>query len=166
MLERSALHFDHIGLVVADLEEGRRHLTHTLGIARWTPPYDDQGIGVSVQFGVQVDAGQGEANPAIELIAPLGQRSPIANALRKGTRILNHLAYTTEDLESSAAHLAAESCVATGAAHPAVAYGGQRVQFFISPLRFMIELIEIPRGAKSVVRQRHVFLECEAEPSR
>lgn len=70
--------FDHIGLVVADLAEGREHLTRTLGIVRWTKAFDDPGIGVRVQFGT------GESGPAIELIAPLGDRSPVAQALRTG----------------------------------------------------------------------------------
>jgi hypothetical protein len=46
--------------------------------------------------------------------------------------------------------LRAQGCVAAGEARPAVAYGGQRVQFWISPLKFMIELVEAPE-------HRHAF---------
>jgi methylmalonyl-CoA/ethylmalonyl-CoA epimerase len=40
--------------------------------------------------------------------------------------------------------LRAQGCCPAGAPQPAVAYGGRRVQFFVSPLRFVIELIEKP----------------------
>lgn len=138
MAERPVLLFDHIGLVVANLGEGREHLTRTLGIGRWTKVFEDPGIGVRVQFGT------GENGPAIELIAPLGEQSPVAQALRSGARTLNHLAYLTDNIGASAAQLMEEGLVATGPAQPAVAYGGRAVQFFVSPLRFMVELIEAP----------------------
>jgi methylmalonyl-CoA/ethylmalonyl-CoA epimerase len=138
MPEKPTLLFDHIGLVVADLAQGREHLTRTLGISQWTEPFEDTGIGVCVQFGTT------ENGPAIELIAPLGEQSPVAKALRTGQRTLNHLAYLTSDLVCSAAHLVEEGLVATGQAQEAVAYGGRKVQFFVSPLRFMVELIEAP----------------------
>ena len=35
-------------------------------------------------------------------------------------------------------------CVATGDPRPAVAYGGHMVQFWVSPLRFIVELVEAP----------------------
>ena len=138
MPESPLLHFDHVGIVVSDLEEGRAHLQATLGITRWTEAFDDHGIGVRVQFGIA------ENGPALELIAPLGENSPVALALRTGHRTLNHLAYLTEDIVASAALLAEQGCAAAGPAKPAVAYGGRAVQFFVSPLRFMVELIEAP----------------------
>lgn len=133
-----ALIFDHVGLVVASLEEGRAHLAATLGMSRWASAVDDFGIGVSVQFGV------GDTGPAIELIAPLGEGSPVAEALRRGQRLLNHIAYLTPDLQLSAAHFMDQGCVPTGQPQAAVAYGGRPVQFFVSPLRFIVELIEAP----------------------
>lgn len=133
-----ALQFDHVGLVVAELRVGREHLARSLGISRWTEEFDDSGLGVRVQFGTA------ESGPAIELIAPLGETSPVAQALRTGQRVLNHIAYLTEDLAGSGRVLAEEGFVATGPAQPAAAYGGRAVQFFVSPLRFIVELIEAP----------------------
>jgi methylmalonyl-CoA/ethylmalonyl-CoA epimerase len=136
---QSKLIFDHLGLVVPTLEEGRSHLAGALDIIQWTTPFDDAGIGVSVQFGKQ-----GAGGPAFELIAPLGPASPVAGALRSGKQILSHVAYRTDDIAASGERLREQGCVATGPAQGAVAYGGRPVQFFVSPLRFMIELIEAP----------------------
>ncbi|MBB5062926.1 VOC family protein [Granulicella mallensis] len=135
----SALELDHLGLIVQDIAVGRNFLQQTLGITRWTPVVDDPGLCVSVQFGT---ASGGQL--IYELIAPLGEGTPIANALRTGKHILNHLAYLTPDLEASAAHLREQGCYPAGEPQPALAYEGRRVQFWMSPLRFVIELIEKP----------------------
>jgi methylmalonyl-CoA/ethylmalonyl-CoA epimerase len=134
-----ALEFDHLGLIVPDLDAGREFLTTALGISRWTKVIDDPRLKVSVQFGSMPTGGLN-----YELIAPLGDDSPISNALRSGKHMLNHLAYLTPDLTRSGEHLRASGCSATGPAQPAAAYNRALVQFWMSPLRFVIELIEKP----------------------
>lgn len=131
--------FDHLGLIVADLAKAQEHLSATIGVSRWSRVFHDEGIGVSVQFGLSENG-----TPCIELITPLGENSPVSSALRQGRNVLNHVAYLTSDLAGSAARLREQSCFPTGDPQPAVAYGGKRVQFFLSPLRFIIELIEAP----------------------
>jgi methylmalonyl-CoA/ethylmalonyl-CoA epimerase len=131
--------FDHLGLVVPELCMGRTFLSSALGVAKWTPEVEDRGIGVRVQFGTS-----GRDGLVYELVAPLGECSPIANALRNGKHILNHVAYRTAELDEAGARLRAQGCCPAGAPQPAVAYEGRRVQFFVSPLRFVIELIEKP----------------------
>lgn len=138
-----ALTFDHLGLVVPDIATGRAFLQRALGISHWTPLIEDPALGVSVLFG-SAHANGNPCGPAYELIAPLGERSPIASALRGGKNILNHIAYLTPDIAASASHLRAQGCYPAGDSQPAVAYGGRHVQFFVSPLRFIIELIESP----------------------
>ncbi|WP_213805401.1 VOC family protein [Granulicella sp. dw_53] len=139
--------FDHIGLVVADIDAARAHLTTTLQMDRWTHITHDAGLGVSVQFGLGENG-----TPCFELIAPLGEASPIARTLAQGRTILNHIAYRVDDLAAAAEHLRAQGCFPTGDPAPAQAYGRRNVQFFLSPLRFIIELIEAPG-------HRHLFQE-------
>ena len=137
------LRFDHLGVVVPDIAAGRAFLEGALGVSHWTAVTEDPGLGVYVQFGTSVSGGN-PYGPAYELIAPLGEASPIASALRGSKNILNHLAYLTADIAASETELRAQGCYATGPARPAIAYGGRPVQFFVSPLRFIIELIESP----------------------
>lgn len=143
----TTLELDHLGLIVPDLTAGRVFLEAALGISLWTPVTEDSVLKVAVQFG-STPGGQ----LTYELIAPFGEASPIANALRSGKHILNHLAYLTPDLEASGERLRAAGCYATGDPQPAVAYQGRRIQFWMSPLRFVIELIEKPG-------HRHPFAE-------
>ena len=140
-----SLEFDHLGVVVAQLESGRQFLAVAFGVSHWTEEIADPEIGVSVQFGM---ARAGE--PCYELVAPLGEASPIARALGRGRNVLNHVAYRTEDLARSGETLRSLGCVEAAAAQPAVAYGGKLIQFWMTPLRFLVELIEAPE-------HRHLF---------
>lgn len=131
--------FDHIGIAVDDMDEGRQVLAAQFDLTRWTEVFEDPVIGVSVQFGI------GEEGPCYELVAPLSAESPVSTALKSGKNILNHVAYLVEDIESAADSLQEMGCLPVVKAKPAVAFNGSLVQFFQSPLRFLIELIEAPR---------------------
>ncbi|QNI38377.1 VOC family protein [Edaphobacter sp. 4G125] len=132
------MQFDHIGLVVSDMAEGREFLESMFGLDRWTEVFEDPGIGVYVQFG------RTEEGPCYELIAPFGEASPVATALKRGVNILNHVAYLTANLDKDAKRLEGQGSIMAGPPKPAVAYEGARVQFWITPQRFMVELIEAP----------------------
>lgn len=134
-----ALELDHLGLIVPDIAAGRAFLETSLGITHWTPVTNDPLLGVAVQFGSTPNR-----QLTYELIAPFGDSSPITNALRTGKHILNHLAYLTPHLEASGQHLRSTGCIPAGEPKPAVAYEGRLIQFWMSPLRFVIELIEKP----------------------
>jgi methylmalonyl-CoA/ethylmalonyl-CoA epimerase len=130
--------FDHIGVVVSDLAKGRLILTEMFDIQQWTEAVEDIGIGVYVQFGLGLNG------PCYELIAARDASSPIRGALKGDKNILNHVAYLVPNLELAAENLRRIGCFPASEAQPAVAYHGKRVQFFINPLRFMVELIEAP----------------------
>jgi methylmalonyl-CoA/ethylmalonyl-CoA epimerase len=127
-----------MGLLVADMTEGRKFLESTFGLDRWTQIFEDPRIGVFVQFGRTADG------PCYELISPLGEASPVSTALKRGINILNHVAYLTDDLDRDADMLQQKGSMMAGPAKPAVAYGGARVQFWVTAQRLMVELIEAP----------------------
>jgi methylmalonyl-CoA/ethylmalonyl-CoA epimerase len=135
--EIPALTFDHIGIVVADLTEASPQLAALLGPVKWTRRFDDGGLGVSVTFA------RDRAGVVYELIAPYGDRSPVIRTLKSRNNLLNQLAYRTANLEFAASHLRARECVPVTPPAPAVAFGGARVQFFLTPFEFLIELIEL-----------------------
>ena len=141
----STWRFDHLGLVVAEIGPGREFVSAAMGLTHWSQVFEDRGLGVSVQFG------RGDSGPCFELIAPLGDGSPVRGALRGEKNVLNHVAYLTEDIAAEGQRLRALGCHPTGEPKPAVAYAGRLVQFWVSPLRFIMEIIEAPE-------HEHLFL--------
>lgn len=130
--------FDHIGVVMKNLERGRQVLADVLNVQEWTPEITDPINGVRLQFG------RDPSGICYELLEPLGVESPVYPALAERRAILNHVAYLVDDLEAGAARLAKAKCARSGDPKPAIAYGGRRIQFFVTPLRFIVELIEAP----------------------
>jgi methylmalonyl-CoA/ethylmalonyl-CoA epimerase len=134
----SDMQFDHLGLVVKSVAEGRGVLSQMFGIAMWTQEFRDPVNGVLLQFG------RDPAGVCYELLEPLDSASPVYPALAGNKAILNHVAYRVADLAAQAGHMRNAGCAQTSDPKPALAYGGCRVQFFVTPLRFVVELIEAP----------------------
>ncbi len=132
------MQFDHIGVVTATLAEGREALQKIFDIREWTAEFSDAVNKVHVQFG------RDSSGICYELIAPFGDDAPVAKALSSGRNILNHVAYLVPDLAGGRQRLRAAGSVPTSEPNPGIAYGGSKIQFFVTPMRFMIELIEAP----------------------
>jgi len=131
--------FDHVGVVVPDLAKGRAHFVAMLGISRWTESLVDAVNGVHLAFG------RDPTGMVYELLAPIDAASPIYRAMRARTNILNHMAYRVPDLDAAAAHLRNARCAPTGHPSTAIAFGGARIQFFVTPIASIVEIIEAPR---------------------
>jgi methylmalonyl-CoA/ethylmalonyl-CoA epimerase len=132
------MQFDHIGVIASSLEAGRAALNAVLQIPSWTEEFADPVNEVYVQFGAD------SSGTCYELIVPFGESSPVTKALSSGKNILSHVAYLVSDLAKERDRLRAAGAVATSDPKPAVAYGGNQIQFFVTPMRIMIELIEAP----------------------
>lgn len=132
------MQFDHLGLVVKSLQKGREGLRGLVGADSWTRSFEDPGNGVICQFGRDM------SGVVYELLEPLGPNSPVAPALAERRAILNHVAYIVDDLDTASRHLRDSGCAPTSQPRPAVAYDGRRIQFFVTPVNFIVELIEAP----------------------
>jgi methylmalonyl-CoA/ethylmalonyl-CoA epimerase len=127
---------DHIGIIVPVLETGVLELVATLPIVKVSQRFDDELLGVSVQFL------QDESGATFEAIAPLGEKSPVAATAAKEKNRLNQLAYRCDNLTEASARLRKAGAVPLGAPKPAKAFGGAHVQFLWAKPGFIIELIE------------------------
>lgn len=136
--------FDHLGLVVKSLASGRRWM-EAIGVRQWTAPIHDPVNGVKILFG------RDAAGVVYELLEPIDASSPVHAALVQRKNILNHVGYLVPDLTAAAQQMRLASCGAVGDPSVAIAYGGARIQFFVSPLNFIIELIEAPGHAHAYV---------------
>ena len=107
-----------------------------LQIEGWTEEIRDDLNGVRIQFG------RDRAGVYYELLEPLDETSPVYVALKTGRGILNHVAYRVRDLEAHSSRMRAGGWLPTGMPKPAIAYGGRLIQFFVSPIRLIVEIIE------------------------
>ncbi|HEX4695897.1 VOC family protein [Sphingomonas sp.] len=128
--------FDHAGVVVKSLEKGRKHFSEALGVNDWSHPLVDRVNGVHLQFGRDASL------MVYELLSPLDADSPVAGALAARKNLLNHVAYRVRDLAEAAAALRDARCFPAGEPKPAIAFGGAMIQFFVTPIDTIVELIE------------------------
>ena len=124
--------------MVRDLAKARASLQSTLGVREWSAEFQDPINGVTLQFG------RDGSGMCYELLVPFGPSGPLHSAAATGRAILNHVAYRVTDLAASGRQLRDSGYAPTATPKPAIAYGGRNIQFFVSPLRFIVELIEAP----------------------
>jgi len=77
----------------------------------------------------------------VEFVAPDGPQSKLTNALRKGGG-LNHICYSTDDIEGACEKLRAEGMLLLQAPVPAVAFPGRRIAWLMGAAAYPIELVE------------------------
>ena len=128
--------FDHIGIIVSELELGKKFISNVLPISRFSSPIKDINLGVSVQFCFD------SSNICYELVAPYGNDSPISLSLLSNKNIINHVAYKVDDFETACEKLRNQECMPLGEPKPAKAFNGNLVIFYLTPLRFILEIIQ------------------------
>jgi methylmalonyl-CoA/ethylmalonyl-CoA epimerase len=96
MLDR----IDHIGVAVADLEAAIALYEGTLGM----PVVHRETVAEQGVDAVLLDVGEGH----VELLAPLGEETPVGRFLAKKGPGLHHVAYAVADIEATLSALAAQ----------------------------------------------------------
>lgn len=130
------MQFDHIGIFVASLPQGRDSLSDLLQVSDWSDEVHDDNLKISVQFG------RDESGQRYELVAPRGEGNPVDGTLARRANLLNYVAYRVADLDEAMAHWRDARAIPLGAPVSAKALDGAKVVFFMSPLGFIVELIE------------------------
>ncbi len=138
-MKKYPMKFDHLGVVVNNLQEGRNHFIDIFSICKWTDEFHDSINKVNVQFGFD------ENDMCFEIIAPIDNTSPIYNVIKKRINILNHIAYKVDQIDKCVQHLQQDDFLILGEPSPAIAYHMKNIQFFYSKkFGYLLELIESP----------------------
>ena len=137
--------FDHIGITTHTLAAGRTLLA-AVGIEIWTEAFEDHVNDVWVQFG------KDDMGVCFELVAPLSKQSPVLSVLSKKINVINHIAYLVDNIAAQAVVLGIAGFVEVSTAKPAIAYANQKIQFFVSSSRMLVELIEAPHHQHNYLR--------------
>jgi methylmalonyl-CoA/ethylmalonyl-CoA epimerase len=120
--------FDHVGLAV-------QSITATLGSDREVDIFSDDIQKVSVAF-IQMNG------LSIELIEPLGEKTPVALSLKKGQQLV-HVCFRVPDIEV-AIQKGRENgfhCIARPV--PAVAFNNRKIAWLFSRIYGLFEILEM-----------------------
>jgi methylmalonyl-CoA/ethylmalonyl-CoA epimerase len=127
--------YHHVGVAVRDLASATESLKKLFNYSVTSGPFDDPIQKVSVLF-----LGRGNADPALELVAPLGADSPIRRTLEKGGGTY-HICYQVPDMAAAIDHLRNEGCYLLSGPVPAVAFNGKEIAWLMTPAQLLVELV-------------------------
>jgi methylmalonyl-CoA/ethylmalonyl-CoA epimerase len=126
---------NHVAIAVKDLEKSAALYRDTLG-ARVSPPQVEPAHGVTVVF-IELP------NTKIELLAPLGENSPIAKFLEKNPDGgMHHVCYEVDDILAARDKLKAGGARVLGDGEPKIGAHGKPV-LFLHPKDFNGTLVEL-----------------------
>lgn len=126
----------HVGVVVPDINETASRYALRFGYRPRTEIIHDVTQTAYVQF-LQIPG-----DPLyLELVSPDGENSKLTRALSKGGG-LNHICYSTRDIEGTCQQLRAEQMMLLQAPVAAAAFPGRRIAWMIGLDRIPIELVE------------------------
>jgi len=124
---------NHVAIAVPDLAAGAAVYRETLG-ARVSEPVDQPAHGVTTVF-IELP------NTHVELIAPLGDQSPITGFLERNPfGGIHHVCYEVEDVAAAARDLSSRGARVLG--EPKIGAHGKLV-VFVHPKDFLGTLIEL-----------------------
>ena len=127
---------NHVAIAVPDLAAAAAQYAGALG-AEVAPPQDEPAHGVTVVFITL-------PNTKIELLAPLGDKSPIAGFLEKNpSGGIHHICYEVVDIQAARAKLVSEGARVLG--EPKIGAHGKPV-IFLHPKDFNGTLIELEQA--------------------
>ena len=128
--------FHHVGIFVSDIKIGREYLVKLLPFKKFSKIYNDKNLGVSVQFL------EDDNKIVFEIVAPFSKPNPTENVLKSGKNILNHVAYMTKDFDNICKAFRNEGAIPLCEPKKALAFNNNRIMFFLTNLKFIIEIIE------------------------
>jgi methylmalonyl-CoA/ethylmalonyl-CoA epimerase len=129
--------FHHVGYVVASITSVGQDFARCLG-AHWDGTIiHDPLQQARVTF---MHCGRLES-PAIELVEPAGEDSPLHKFVAKGGG-LHHICYEVDSLDTQLERSRAAGCLVVKNPLPAVAFGGRRIAWIYTRQKLLVEYLE------------------------
>lgn len=127
------MRIDHIGYAVKNIEKAKKSM-EALGY-RFEQTIEDYDRNIFILFG-ELDGYR------VELVAPMGEGSPVDMYLSKIGPTPYHICYKSDDIEADVEALKESRFKVSIPLAPAVAFGGKRVVFLYSLSVGLIEIVE------------------------
>jgi methylmalonyl-CoA/ethylmalonyl-CoA epimerase len=145
--------FNHVAIAVPDLEAAVATYRDVLG-AKVSAPQDEPEHGVTVVF-IELP------NTKVELLYPLGEKSPIQGFLDKNPGGgIHHICYEVEDIYSARDQLKAKGARVLGNGEPKIGAHGNPV-LFLHPKDFYGTLVELEQAHEHAHAHAHAHAAAE-----
>jgi methylmalonyl-CoA/ethylmalonyl-CoA epimerase len=132
-----AASFHHVGYVVSSIAQVGQDFARSLG-AEW----DGAIIHDPLQEArVTFMRCAGPESPAVELVEPAGDTSPLHKVVAKGGG-LHHVCYEVDSLDAQLVQSRAAGCLVVKNPLPAVAFGSRRIAWVYTRQKLLVEYLE------------------------
>jgi methylmalonyl-CoA/ethylmalonyl-CoA epimerase len=138
-----ALH--HIGFVVPTIALAVEGFLNSLNATWDRQVFEDPLQKVKVAF---LSTRPGE--PQIELVEPVGEKSPVRRFLVEKGGGLHHVCYETDSLDAGLQAFRAHRAILVRRPMPAVAFSGRRIAWVLTPEKLLVELLETVAGGPNI----------------
>ena len=128
--------FNHIGIFSKNIKVGKKILCSYLNIKKIFKIFYDKNLGVKVIFITDT------SNITYEIVAPYGKKNPVKKLLDQNKNILNHVAYKVKNFDNQIKILRQKGFAPLNTPKKAKAFRNKKICFFLTPLSFIIEIIE------------------------
>jgi len=129
--------FHHVGFAVASIEKLATSFAKSLGADWGGEIIHDPLQRARVTFLYCGD----EGNPAVELVEPAGEASPLHKFLSRGGG-LHHICYEVDSLDAQLRESRAAGCLVVKNPLPAAAFAGRRIAWVYTPEKLLVEYLE------------------------
>lgn len=128
--------FHHVGYVVASIAEVGQAFAQSLGMA-----WDGLVIHDPLQEARVSFLRTTPDDPAVELVEPAGDKSPLHKYVAKGGG-LHHICFEVDALEPQLEQSRQAGCLIVKQPLPAVAFGGRRIAWVFTRQKLLVEYLE------------------------
>ena len=132
---------DHLGIVVASIEEGVAHWENVFGYRQMTDVVINSRQKVKVVFLSK------ERSLTVKLVEPIDRTSPAHNLARRGGG-LHHICFRCEDIDRELSRLTQMGLRVLRKPEPGEAFENEKIAFVYGKLGLNLELIDTDKKAK------------------
>jgi methylmalonyl-CoA/ethylmalonyl-CoA epimerase len=133
--KRNNLIFNHFGIFVKNIKISEKHLSAFIEKGKSSKLILDKKLGIKAKLFYD------KKKICYELVEPYGKNNPVSGFLKRGSNILNHIAYSTKNFNLATAYLKKKNYTQISKINYSKVFKG-KIIFFLSPLNYIIEVIE------------------------
>ena len=131
--KKENLIFNHIGIFVSNIKKSEKYLKPFFNLNKKKIIFDKK-------LKIKVKLYYDNKKVCYELVEPYGKGDPVTGYLKRGSNILNHIAYSTKNFNLTINYLKKKKFIQISKINYSKIFKGKII--FLSPLNYIVEIIE------------------------